>query len=123
MAAIPVRPNHHPPFRRVPQDQRGLSSVQRTGSGAPLPQKRRHGGIKAEAWRRGETSPCLGGERPRRKLDCWGLTRRAPQSFSPASLRAAKGQLRTMGLPTQRAPPGTEGPQIAHRVNAMETTL
>eukprot|EP00959_Pyramimonas_sp_CCMP1952_P257906 5389876-Pyramimonas_sp.AAC.1 len=59
-----------------------------------------HGGIKAEAWRCGET----------------------PQSTA-ASLRAAKGRLRTMGPPTQRAPPGTEGPQIAHNVNAMETTL
>eukprot|EP00959_Pyramimonas_sp_CCMP1952_P272076 5688801-Pyramimonas_sp.AAC.1 len=35
--------SHHPPFRRVPRDQRGLSSTQRMGIGAPLPQKRWHG--------------------------------------------------------------------------------
>eukprot|EP00959_Pyramimonas_sp_CCMP1952_P408477 8560999-Pyramimonas_sp.AAC.1 len=35
------------------------------GIGAPQPQKRWHGSIKAEAWRCGETSPCPWGAPPR----------------------------------------------------------
>eukprot|EP00959_Pyramimonas_sp_CCMP1952_P050791 1061121-Pyramimonas_sp.AAC.1 len=50
-------------------------------------------------------------------------TARRPQSTSSKSLFDAQGRLGTMGLPTQRAPPGTAGPQMAHGVSAMETTL
>eukprot|EP00959_Pyramimonas_sp_CCMP1952_P051853 1083910-Pyramimonas_sp.AAC.1 len=75
------------------------------GIGAPLPHKRWRGGIKAAAWHCGETGPRPGREQPRGKQDRGGLPHHAPQPLPPASLCAAK--LRTMGLPTQRAPPGT----------------
>eukprot|EP00959_Pyramimonas_sp_CCMP1952_P173907 3633769-Pyramimonas_sp.AAC.1 len=44
-------------------------------------------------------------------------------SSPSACLCAAKGRLKTIGLPTHGALHGTEGSHIAHRVSAMETTL